>query len=96
MNIASFALWPDEEMAAASNLKAFMDAEEFAGYETLLERSESDPAAIDAKRKAAGDVSNGLSEIWLPFVDAYRTLCVCPPPDVRQVLDDIRQLRTAA
>ena len=70
MNIASFALWPDEEMAAASNLKAFMDAEELADYKSLRERSESDPTAIEAKRKAAGEVSNGLSEIWLPGPDS--------------------------
>ena len=44
MSVASFTYWPDEEMAAASNLKAFMDAEGLADYKTLLERSESDPA----------------------------------------------------
>lgn len=44
MSVSSFALLPDEEMSAASNLKAFMDAEDLANYETLLQRSESDPA----------------------------------------------------
>ena len=36
----------------------------------------AETTAIDAKRKAAGEVSNGLSEIWLPFVDAYGTMCL--------------------
>ena len=31
-------------MVAASNLKAFMEAEELADYKTLLESSESDPS----------------------------------------------------
>ncbi len=30
----------------------------------------AETTAIDAKRKAAGDVSNGLSEIWLPGPDS--------------------------
>ena len=31
---------------------------------------EAETTAIDAKRKAAGDVSNGLSEIWLRGQDS--------------------------
>jgi hypothetical protein len=38
--------------------------------------------AIEAKRKVAGDVSNDLSVIWLPFLDAYRTVCAAPPPQL--------------
>ena len=30
----------------------------------------AETTAIDAKRKAAGEVSNGLSEIWLPGRDS--------------------------
>jgi hypothetical protein len=35
-------------------------------------------------------------EIWLPFLDTYRTMCLAPPPEFRQVLEQARDLPIAA
>jgi hypothetical protein len=32
---------------------------------------------------------------WLPIVDTYRTICVAPSPQVRAVLEAIRELGAA-
>ena len=37
------------------------------------------------KRKATSRVKSGLSEIWLPFVNEYRTLCTTPLPEVKVI-----------
>lgn len=39
-------------------------------------------------KKAAGCSSDSLSEIWLPFTDGYRTLCLMPPESLRSRLED--------
>ena len=33
---------------------------------------------------------------WLAFLDAYRTLCVAPPPQVRAVFESIQEHRETA
>lgn len=33
---------------------------------------------------------------WLPFLNAYRTMCGAPEPEFRQLLQDIRTLDLAA
>jgi len=33
---------------------------------------------------------------WLPFLNAYRTMCLAPEPDFRRVLEEIRDMRLAA
>jgi hypothetical protein len=33
---------------------------------------------------------------WLPFLNTYRTMCVSPEPEFRQVLEEIRLLDLAA
>ena len=33
---------------------------------------------------------------WLPFLNTYRTMCVSPEPEFRQVLETIRWLDVAA
>jgi len=35
------------------------------------------------ERKATSWVKSGLSEIWLPFVNEYRTFCSTPSPEVK-------------
>jgi hypothetical protein len=35
-------------------------------------------------------------KIWLPFLDTYRTMCRAPEPAFRQMLEDIRELQSAA
>jgi hypothetical protein len=35
----------------------------------------------------------GIRElVWLPIVDAYRTLCIAPPPEVRHVLEAVQAM----
>jgi hypothetical protein len=33
---------------------------------------------------------------WLPFVKAYRTMCVTPGPELRQLMEEIRGSGLAA
>ena len=33
---------------------------------------------------------------WLPIVDAYRTFCIAPPPEVRAVFEAIREFDSVA
>src|SRR6202043_3753665 len=33
---------------------------------------------------------NGLSQIWLPFLDTYRTMCLAPQPEFRRLLEQAR------
>ncbi len=37
-------------------------------------------------------MKSGLSENWLPFLNAYRTLCIVPTPEMKAVFNDLRQL----
>jgi hypothetical protein len=32
---------------------------------------------------------------WLPFVDAYRTMCVSPEPEFLRILEEIKHLEFA-
>jgi len=38
---------------------------------------------------------SALSQIWLPFLDTYRTMCLVPQPEFRRVLEEIREIRLA-
>ena len=35
-------------------------------------------------------------EGWLPFLDVYRTMLLAPGPDLRRVLENVRELGLAA
>jgi hypothetical protein len=38
----------------------------------------------------AGDSGRKINvESWLPFVDAYRTLCECPSPSIKSIFMEI-------
>ena len=37
-----------------------------------------------------------LCLIWLPIVDAYRTICIAPSPEVRAVFEAVRELSGVA
>jgi len=52
---------------------------------TAAARLEADETAKSAK-----------NEIWLPFLDTYRTMCLAPKPDFRRVLEDVRAMQLAA
>jgi hypothetical protein len=50
-----------------------------------------------AARTAAGErAKTAKTEIWLPFLNAYRTMCLAPEPDFRRVLEEIRDAQLAA
>ena len=34
--------------------------------------------------------------LWLPFLDTYRTMCLAPQPDFRQVLAGVLSMELAA
>ena len=42
--------------------------------------------------EAMSGVKNGQFENWLPIVDAFRTLAVCPQPPIRAVFEQIQTL----
>jgi hypothetical protein len=35
-------------------------------------------------------------QIWLPFLDTYRTMCLAPQPEFRRLLEQVRDLPIAA
>ena len=45
--------------------------------------------------EALCETANGPSEIWLPFLDTYRTMCLAPQPDFRQLLEQARDIPIA-
>jgi hypothetical protein len=44
-----------------------------------------------AARAAAEEMDPAKTEIWLPFVAAYRTMCLDPSPGFRRALADVPQ-----
>jgi hypothetical protein len=52
---------------------------------TAAARLEADKTAKSAK-----------NEIWLPFLDTYRTMCLAPQPDFRRILEDVLAMQLAA
>jgi hypothetical protein len=65
------------------------------GHPDLLERSlETSTAA--ARLEADETAKSAKNEIWLPFLDTYRTMCLAPQPDFRRVLEDVRAMQLAA
>ena len=38
----------------------------------------------------------GISDNWLPFVDAYRTICIAPSSEARAEFEAIRELGSEA
>jgi hypothetical protein len=49
------------------------------------------PATVEA-----GNTWQYQGDMWLPFLDTYRTMCLAPQPDFRRVLEEVRAMRTAA
>jgi hypothetical protein len=47
-------------------------------------------------RDRRGGITNGRSQIWLPFLDTYRTICLAPQPEFRRLLEQARDLPIAA
>ena len=48
------------------------------------------------KGKPPGGIANGPSQIWLPFLDTYRTMCLAPQPEFLRLLEQARNLPIAA
>jgi site-specific DNA recombinase len=50
-----------------------------------------------AAHVGAGDkAKSGKTEIWLPFLDTYRSMCIAPSPDFLEALEEIGSLWLAA
>ena len=47
------------------------------------------------KREGIGLDRSTLAD-WVPFVNTYRTMCLAPKPEIRRVLEDVRQLKLAS
>jgi hypothetical protein len=62
---------------------------------TLLQALGETTLALEMGR-AAGGITNGTSQIWLPFLDTYRTMCLAPQPEFRRLLEQARDLPIAA
>jgi hypothetical protein len=45
---------------------------------------------------ARAAAKSAKSEIWLPFLDTYRTMCLAPQDNFRRVLEEVREMRLAA
>jgi hypothetical protein len=55
--------------------------------------------ADDQSQRGEGrrqEIVSAKSEIWLPFLDTYRTMCLAPQPDFRRTLEDVRAMQLAA
>jgi hypothetical protein len=57
----------------------------------------NDEEAIELTMNRADETGKSVeNEIWLPFLDTYRTMCLAPKPDFRRVLEDVRAMQLAA
>jgi hypothetical protein len=79
--VLSNCTWEDGEMVATFRQPFALLAE----TTTAVARHEARNAATSAK-----------SEIWLPFLDTYRTMCNAPEPEFRRLLEQARNLPIAA
>ena len=58
----------------------------------MLAETASAAARVELGEKA----KSSKSEIWLPFLNTYRTMCTAPSFDFLQALEGISALRVAA
>jgi exonuclease III len=64
-------------------------------FERLTEHSAS-LLASGAPIVLAGGIANDAPQIWLLFLDTYRTMCLAPQPEFRRLLEQARDLPIAA
>lgn len=55
----------------------------------------AETTAIAARSAADGRRDSAKSEIWLPFLDTYRTMCTVPPQALRSLLEGVRTIPRA-
>ena len=56
----------------------------------------SETTVIAAKAAADGGAISAKSEIWLGFLDTYRTMCIAPDEQMRSVFEGLRGFSIAA
>jgi len=56
----------------------------------------AETAANSNRLESGATFKAAKTEIWLPFLNTYRTMCRAPEPDFRQILKDVRALPFAA
>jgi site-specific DNA recombinase len=52
--------------------------------------------AVATQVVACEMAESAKTEIWLPFLDTYRTMRRTPEPAMRRILEEVRQFRVAA
>jgi hypothetical protein len=62
----------------------------------LIRAGLSQIRAIADRRETMIMAGSARSEIWLRFLDTYRTMCLAPKPEFRRILEEIRGMRFAA
>jgi len=66
------------------------------GWRDAVRDGLAETAVIAARAAEAETAKSAKTEIWLPFLDTYRTMCLAPNPEFRQLLEQARDLPTAA
>ena len=56
----------------------------------------AETTAIAASRKATAKAFSAKTEIWLPFLRTYRTMCIAPEAGFRRMLQEVHEMRLAA
>jgi hypothetical protein len=56
----------------------------------------TEETTIAARASAAIQAKSAKKEIWLPFLNTYRTMCIAPESGFRRLLQDVRSFDTAA
>ena len=54
------------------------------------------PMKKSLRTKSVTDVSGINRNLWLPFLDTYRTMCLAPQDNFRRILEEVREMRLAA
>ena len=66
------------------------------GWRDAVRDGLAETAVIAARAAEAETAKSAKTEIWLPFLDTYRTMCLAPNPEFRRLLEQVRDLPTAA
>ncbi len=56
----------------------------------------AETAAVTVGQEAVNAANSAKSEIWLPFLNTYRTMCLTPPPEFRRFLEKVSDMKVAA
>ena len=93
---------PCEELYRPEDIHVFLEKQDRIVLPTLGQAPYPQPFDLLAKntitlesKKPAERARTGISDKWLPFVNAYRTLCQAPDGDFRLMLEEVGDLLSA-